>query len=294
VTSCVLAEAAGNRNRSVGDHAENDDVALDPDVMRYYGRGGEADRLMVGGVERLELLRTKELLSRRLAPGPLDILDVGGGSGRYSSWLSGLGHRVQLVDPVPLHVDQARATAAAGTPFGVSLGDARSIEFPPNSFDVVLLLGPLYHLVDPNDRLRALAEARRVLRPGGWVGAAAVSRFAAAIDGVVKGFASDAAFRAVVQSALATGVHRNERQSDGQFTTAYFHRPEELRAELIAGDFRVEDVFGVEGPGGYQADGGPDWLDPDYREGILELARSVEAEPSLLGFGPHLLAIASR
>jgi SAM-dependent methyltransferase len=266
---------------------------VDPDVLRYYASGNEADRLVTGDVERLEFIRTKELLTRWLSETPLDILDVGGASGRYASWLAELGHRVHLVDPVPLHVEQARAVASGRASFDVSQGDARSLLFDDGSFDVVLVLGPLYHLVDHGDRARALREARRVLRGDGWLAAAAISRFASSFDGIVKGFAADPSFRRRVVHALATGNHHNDAHTAGQFTTAYFHRPEELRAELESVGLQVEGLFGVEGPGGYQADEGPDWLDPGYRAHIVELARQVEAEPSLLGFGPHLLAIAT-
>ncbi len=268
-------------------------MTIDPDVLRYYGDGGEADRLVVNGVERLELLRTKELLTRRLTDEPLDILDVGGANGRYASWLATLGHRVHLVDPVPLHLDQARENAGSGAPFQVSAGDARSLQFADGSFDVVLLLGPLYHLVEPAERLAALREARRVMCPAGWLAAAAISRFASSIDGIVKGFATDPSFRERTHDALATGTHRNPAGAEGRFTTSYFHRPEELRDELTAAGLHVDDLFGVEGPGGYQADASPYWTDDGYQSYIVGLARSVETEPSLLGFGPHLLALAS-
>ena len=277
--------------RPVADHYG--EPMVDPSVLRYYGEGSEADRLVAGGVERLEFIRTKELLSRRLGDRPLDILDVGGASGRYASWLAGLGHNVHLIDPVPRHIDQARDMAASGDFFEASRGDARSLAFPDGSFDVVLLLGPLYHLVEPVDRLAALREAHRVLRRSGWLAAAAISRFASSIDGIVKGFAGDPSFRQRVKHALATGTHRNDTNMPGQFTTAYFHRPEELRSELVTADFHVDGLFGIEGPGGYQADGGPDWLDADYRAYIVDLARAVEIEPSFIGFGPHLLALAT-
>ena len=266
---------------------------VDTDVLRYYESSREADRLVRGDVDRLEFIRTKELLSRWLADRPLDILDVGGASGRYASWLASLGHQVHLVDPVPLHVDQALAVASAGPSFEVSMGDARSLAFRDGTYDVVLLLGPLYHLVERSDRVRALHEARQVLRPDGWLAAAAISRFASSFDGIVKGFAADPSFRSRVRHALATGTHRNDAETAGQFTTAFFHRPEELRAELEDTDFRVHEVFGIEGPGGYQADDGPEWLDEDYRTYVVDLARQVETEPSLLGFGPHLLALAT-
>src|SRR5207244_9616974 len=109
------------------------------------------------GASRIEFARTKELLQRVLGPPPADVLDVGGGPGAYAAWLAGLGYRVHLVDPVQLHVDQAtEAASRAGHSFTAALGDARHLEEADESFDGVLLLGPLYHLVQRADRVRAL------------------------------------------------------------------------------------------------------------------------------------------
>jgi ubiquinone/menaquinone biosynthesis C-methylase UbiE len=78
-----------------------------------------------------------------------------------------------------LHVEQAAAASRdARVPLaGISLGDARDLEAAANSFDAVLLLGPLYHLTDRRDRVTALREPHRVLRLGGIVTAKALSRF---------------------------------------------------------------------------------------------------------------------
>ena len=78
---------------------------MDPEIVAHYEEGVERDRL---GGWSLERLRTEELLGRLLPPPPARILDVGGGPGRYAAWLSGRGYSVTLLDPVSLHVQQAR------------------------------------------------------------------------------------------------------------------------------------------------------------------------------------------
>lgn len=140
---------------------------MDSEVRRYYELGGEADRLAAGN-GRLERERTLELLHRYLPTPPATILDVGGAAGVYALPLAATGYRVHLIDRVPLHVQQAQAaSAAARAPLtSIREGDARALPFTDGAFDAVLVLGPLYHLPDRVDRVTALAEARRVLRPG--------------------------------------------------------------------------------------------------------------------------------
>src|SRR5690349_2495113 len=153
------------------------------DVTAFYARGLERDRLS-GGQGALELARTQALLMRFLPPPPCVVADIGGGPGCYAVWLAERGYDVHLVDPVPLHIEQAAALARSRP--GVSLasaaiGDARRLSLPDESIDAVLLLGPLYHLPQRADRIGALAEARRVCRRGGVVIAAAISRFASTL-----------------------------------------------------------------------------------------------------------------
>ncbi len=114
-----------------------------------------------------------------LPAAPATVVDVGGGAGVYAIPLASAGYQVHLIDPVPLHVEQAAAASRqAGTPLAsISAGDARELPMADDSADAVLLLGPLYHLTSREDRVTALREARRVLRPGGIAIAKALSRF---------------------------------------------------------------------------------------------------------------------
>jgi SAM-dependent methyltransferase len=157
----------------------------------------------------------------------------------------------------------------------------------------VLLLGPLYHLTERTDRLRALGEAARVLRPGGWIFAAAISRFASFVDGLRVGTVlDDPVFAHIVEADLRDGRHRNDTTNPQYFTSAYFHRPEELRAELLAAGFRAPDLFAVEGPAFALRDFEARWARPPQREALLRFLRLVEREEALLGASPHLLACA--
>lgn len=267
-----------------------------PEMLEYYALGLEQGRLEEDFFP-LERSRTQELVRRRLPPPPAVVLDVGGGAGAYAFWLAEQGYEVHLVDPVPLHVEQASRTSAArttGTLASARLGDARALDREDGSADALLLLGPLYHLPERADRMKALAEARRVLRPGGWLFAAGISRFASLLDGLRGALFDEPLFPPLVERDLATGLHVNDTGRPGFFTTAFFHHPEELGAETREAGFVLEGVYAVEGPGALLGNFGARWSDPRHRETLLRFLRLVEREPALLGASPHLLVIARK
>jgi SAM-dependent methyltransferase len=155
-------------------------------------------------------------------------------------------------------------------------------------------MGPLYHLTSRDDRVQALREALRVLVPGGVAAVAGISRFAPALDGLARGLAVDPAFVRMRDRDLIDGQHRNDTTRADYFTTAYFHRPEELGDELAAAGFADARVLGVEGPAWMVADFDARWADPVLHADMMAVARAVEAEPTMLGVSAHLLAIGTK
>jgi len=266
------------------------------EMLRHYEKVAESSRLSTG-VFQLERARTEELIVRHLPPVPATVLDIGGGAGAYALWLATRGYRVHLVDPVPKHVEQARVVSAKQPEFSLAsaeIGDARHLSFPDNCADAVLLLGPLYHLLERDDRLTALREARRVVRPGGFVWGAAISRFASFFDSLSTGFFSDSRFASILERDLAEGQHRNPTDNPIYFTDAFFHRPGELSREFLAAGFEVVAVLAIEGPGWLARNFDHLWNDPAQREQLLECVRKVEREPSILGASAHIMCIARR
>ena len=174
------------------------------------------------------------------------------------------------------------------------MGDARRLDFAEAKADGVLLLGPLYHLTERRDRLAALGEARRVLRPGGLVFAAGISRFASLLDGLRGAVFDHDAFAGIVERDLSDGQHRNETGIADFFTTAFFHQPGELGVEMREAGLALAGLFAVEGPGAFVPDFARRWEEPRTRERLLDLVRRVEREPALLGASPHLLAVGRR
>ncbi len=136
--------------------------------------------LFLDGRPRLEYVRTLELLDRHLPAPPGRIPDVGGGTVVYA---------VPLAEP--------------------EVGDARDLSGMSERADAVLLLGPLHHLTEALDRATALAEARRIVCPGGVVVAVGISRFASLMDGLKRKNLDDAVLRPIVERDLDSGQHRN-------------------------------------------------------------------------------------
>lgn len=262
-------------------------------VLQYYSDSDEAARLRTNWFQ-LEYERTRELIQRHLPPPPAGVIDAGGASGIYACWLASLGYEVHLIDPVAKHIEQARAASSQQLDHPLAsteLGDARQLPHAENSVDAVLLLGPLYHLVEKEDRIACLREARRVLRPGGLIWGAGISRFASLLDSLSSGFFADPEFAPILERDLADGQHRNPTTNSIYFTDAYFHKPGELSREFLAAGFQVLEIAAIEGPGWLARDFDRLWKNPVQRERLLTAIRKVEREPSILGASSHIMAI---
>ncbi|MFE5853032.1 class I SAM-dependent methyltransferase [Streptomyces sp. NPDC056500] len=263
--------------------------ALAKEITAYYERGEEDGRLR-SGAGRLEFWRTQDVLRRLLPPPAAQLLDVGGGSGIHAQWLAADGYLVELIDPMPLHVKQAAQLRGVTA----RIGDARALDVSGESVDVVLLLGPLYHLTQHEDRVRALTEAHRVLRPGGVVFATTINRFAALHGTLHEGlyFAPDR--RPHIEASARNGLLNPPEGDTSMFTTAYLHEPSQVRTEFTAAGLIPRGQYGLEGAAWLMGDVSS-WLDdPERRELVLRAMRLTESVPSLLGVSGHLLTAGSK
>jgi ubiquinone/menaquinone biosynthesis C-methylase UbiE len=266
---------------------------VDPEIMAYYQHGFERDRLASGG-QRIEFLRMWDLLKRHLPPQPAQVLDVGGGAGAYAIPLASAGYEVHLIDPVPLHVEQAsEASREAATPLAsITVGDAREFHAADASCDAVLLLGPLYHLTSKDDRITALREARRVVRRGGIVVAKALSRFYPIFEELAAGRQPGSGWLEDTVRFLGDGLYRNPTGDPAHFTTSYFHRPEELPSETRDAGLVLRQFVAVSGSVKLFPDLSR-WLGiAEGHHHVLALLRLLEAESSLIGMSQNFVAIA--
>ena len=149
-------------------------------IKGYYDASVEAEWGRIDN--RPEFLITCRYIRRYVKPGD-SVLDIGGGPGRYSLWLAGMGCDVTLLDLSPENIRFAKAKAVeAGLSLRVAQGDARRAdELVDGPFDHVLLMGPLYHLLEESGRIQAVDAGLRLLKPGGTLFASFINVFAGMI-----------------------------------------------------------------------------------------------------------------
>lgn len=264
-------------------------------VLSTYADGKEEERLSTSDVGPIEQARMQELIQRFLPKRKSIVYDVGGAAGAYSFWMAANGHEVHLVDVVPLHIEQARRRAGErGSPklASYTVADGRKTGAPSSVADVILMHGPLYHLTDRVERIKAIREANRILKPGGLLLAVGITRYATLFWGLLAGATFKEGFLDMVREELTTSQHRRPPGADfGGFRTAFFHDPKELMDEVIEGGFRVRDTLGVIGPAWMAKDFSTNWQVPAHREILMEIARLTEAEPAL---GPRTMVVGEK
>src|SRR5262249_5554675 len=154
--------------------------------------------------------------------------------------------------------------------------------------------GPLYHLTERANRVRALSEARRVLAPDGVVFAAGISRHASYLDGLFRRLLDDPEFVRIVERDLRDGQHRNATERPDYFTTAYLHPPEDLEAGARDAGLDLVETLAFEGRGWLLRDLDARWADAASRERLLSAVRRIEHDRALMPVSAHFLVVARR
>ena len=267
---------------------------MDKHGLAGYTAGAETGRLH-RGLGLIEFARTKELLLETLPPPPAVIYDIGGAYGEYAFWLAGLGYEVHLFDLVEAHIRMARdQEKALGCPLAAAeIADARHVPRTDASADAILLLGPLYHLPEREDRKRCLAECRRLLKPGGLLVTAHIVPWAPMVDNVIhydeNPRLNDPATFARLAETVQTGNHTGKVIGE-----MYFQRPADALEEVTLAGFADVRLHGVIGPCWAIRNLDEAWADAHQRETILQVVRLLDGEESLLGFSTHYITISRK
>lgn len=259
-------------------------------VEGFYDSNAEREWARLDA-HRTEFAVTMRALSDYLPTPPATILDVGGGPGRYSIALAQSGYDVTLLDLSSAELEFARAKAEEAE---VALADYRHAnaldlsELSPGSYDAVLLMGPLYHLLTEDERRRALLEARHVLTDRGVIFASFITRYAPLRyaakfqpDLLIKG---DPPWKEL----LAHGQNRPTQA--GYFTEAYFAHPSEIVPLMESCGFEILDLVGCEGVVA-RIEERVNELNGELWQAWVELNYQVGKDPSLHGASEHLLFV---
>ncbi|MCH1642151.1 class I SAM-dependent methyltransferase [Paenibacillus timonensis] len=235
---------------------------------------------------KIEFDITKRYLDEYVTGDHLQVFDIGGGPGRYTIYLAEKGHQVTLLDLSKRHIEVAREKADER---GVSLagtihGNALDLSGIIQTFDVILLMGPLYHLVKEADRKTAVEEALRHLKPGGLLVASFISNYAPLQDYLANLQPVES-----IDQLLGYLTHVENKTSEG-FTTAYFTDFKEARS-LMASFGLAELAFaGVENILGSKENEINRLTDDEYRK-WLEIGYRLSQDENLMGTSLHFLYI---
>jgi len=267
---------------------------ISKNIESFYNKASEETRLEEGmGIFEFE--RIKSLIEKYISKTPSTIIDVGGGTGKYSEWLAKKAHDVHLIEPVSKHIKLAKNRAnKLKNKFSVQLGESRKLPFPDSFADIVILHGPLYHLQKKEDRDITIREAKRVLKEGGIILGFAINHVASTLVGLFNGLIHEKSFFEMCKEELTTGVHNPPEDFPWLLSEAYYHKPEELKQEFIAQKLTCINIYAVEGMA---------WLDKEYftsmfdkkrKNTLLELIKITENDPNLLSFSPHMMIVAKK
>jgi ubiquinone/menaquinone biosynthesis C-methylase UbiE len=262
-------------------------------IKSYYAGGVEKQRLIL---DKLEGIRSKEIIERYLPKQKIDIIDIGGATGFYSFWLQQMGHRVTLLDLTPENIDEAKAYAkSSGIELaGYEVGDATNMAMAENQFDLALLMGPLYHLTDRSERVKSLSETKRVLKPGGIMLAAIISRYASLIDGFSRNLVDDDRFFSLLNNDLDNGIHINKTENAEYFTTAFFHTVEEIKEEVKDSGLKFSKLIAVESFAWIIKNFSQRISDSKYMDKLRQVVNKVESNDDLVAMSPHIIVVAEK
>lgn len=277
---------------------------IDKTVLAYYEAGREYHRLRTG-IGLIEFERTKELLLEELPSPPAVIYDIGGAYGEYAWWLTSLGYEVHLFDlsETNIRLSKELAKEYPGCALAASeICNARKIPRADKSADAVLLMGPLYHITDYEERIKAIKESFRLLKEGGVLFAAALTPYSVLLYNLTvyapdngEACIEDPGFLAMIKRELTDGCHINpDKAVYNGLGTSHLHTAKALRSELEAGGFSDPVVHGVMGGAWLAHDIDALWKSETSRKALMDTVRLLDTHEEIIGLSGHLLAAARR
>lgn len=270
-------------------------------VRRYYDRTAEIEwcRLFRDPYNMLEYIVTMHYLEKHL---PLEgfILDAGGGPGRYTVELARRGYDVVLFDLSPVSLEYAQGKieeAGVGERIrGIVEGSITDLsEFEERTFDAVVCLGTLSHLLERAERETAVKELARVAKPGAPIFVSVIGLYG--VFRVVLSRLSDELLDPDHGEMFTKGIHRVDWHEEGEsgFTEAYFFHPSEVRALMEGAGIETIEMATCEGLStGLEEATNKLYEDEAKWERWLDILIRTSNDPCLLGSSDHFLYIGRR
>ena len=262
-------------------------------VRQYYRNFDEENRLTADGSGRLEFEMTLRILRKHL-PECAKILDLGGAAGVYSFPLAEMGYEVYLADLSETLIAQARTKDAHGLLKGCDVVNAVDLgRYEDDFFDVVLLLGPLYHLTEQSEREACLREVNRVLKSDGMVFAAFIPHLAGSIAIVDRYLRRPEQVNAEnLSEVFRSGRFRNA--SGSGFQEGYYPTAAEIRNLFSAHGFEEIEVRSVRGFGYEKEDGIYSIKDPEMLNSVMEWIERTASEDAIVEMCGHAVYIGTK
>lgn len=259
-------------------------------ITQYYEAYDEDIRLVKDKAHALEFLTTNYVLES-LIHSEATILDIGAGTGRYSFYYASKGHDVTSLELVQKHIDIMRTKLSISTsPLNMRIKQGTALDlsrFKDGSFDVVLVFGPLYHLISSEDRKTCINEALRVLKKNGLLAVAYVNRYMIFPSLALKDSKSS---NSSLLSRIMDRGYVSSSEEDCFWTDAYFYTPEEIEAEMNSFKTTKVDHASVDGIGILLNNMVNTMTDEEYNVWLDYHFKSCRT-PSLLGCGLHGLYV---
>ena len=212
-------------------------------VVKIYTDYREEDRFSTDNARKLEFITSVKAIGETINPNS-NILDCAAGTGAYVFYLHDKGHTVTALDITPRHVDIINESKGTRN-IAASVNDARDLStFGDDSFDVVLCMGPLYHLTESSDRLKCLNECKRVLKTGGILISAYINRLFI----IPQIISQDKKF--IDSNVIAQLLESGSMSHDDEFcfwTDTYFSTPEDMELVYNEMDLDIADHIAADG-----------------------------------------------
>ncbi|MCW8330170.1 methyltransferase domain-containing protein [Photobacterium sp. SDRW27] len=261
------------------------------ELIDQYTDADEDERLTRQFITQMEFDTTMHVLKEYLVPGA-KVVEQGAATGRYSLHFAKMGCKTTAVELVPDQVSILRSKVKEqGLALSIYEGNACSVPFiESHSQDLCVILGPLYHLQTQEQRNQAISEANRILKPGGILAVAYISRY------FVAGMFAQQFPQLVTPKVLSTLSESGlvpSKLADSFFNVGYFATPSEMEKLVSEHGFTKLRHVATDGFGRYIASGVNHFSPEQYASWLAYHLKTCD-EPSLLGSSNHGLVIAKK